>query len=215
MRRFLCALVFSLVSPSATLAVPLTTAEIEQLCGQAEDEAHCGRLMEEVQLKRLPGLAQRTGKTLVVSLYPSGNASFVDSDDAVAGRSYSLWDSIDSMNAVVLYTTQGDSTFFTFLQRTNNRRIDLPNEPFASPDRQRLLTVDFCESRCVNELAVWRVTKDGARKELAWAPREAWSGASASWKDADTIVVDYAIGDAHRTLERKLSDPSWKRLPAT
>ena len=77
-------------------------AEIVDLRG-AEDAAHCGRLIEEVQLKRLPNLARRDGDGLLVSLYPSGTATFTDSDDPVNGRSYSLWDFLDPINAVVLY----------------------------------------------------------------------------------------------------------------
>jgi hypothetical protein len=200
--------------PLVALAVPLSPAEIEQLCSNADDEAQCGRLIEEVQLKRLPGLAQRKGNVLLVSLYPAGTATFTDSDDSAGGRAYSLWDSIDPMNAVVLYTTQGDTTTFTVLQRTNGRQVELPSEPVASPDRQHLATADFCASRCVNELAVWRVTRDGIRKELAWSPKEAWSTASATWKDADTLLIEYTVDEQERTLQRKLSDPSWNRVPA-
>jgi len=60
-----------------------------------------------------------------------------------------------------------------------------------APDRQRLVTADFCPSRCVNELAVWRVTRDGVHKELAWKPKEAWADAGATWKTAETLVVEY------------------------
>jgi len=212
----LVALLVAVVSslPLAARAVPLSNTEIEQLCGTAEDEAHCGRLIEEVQLKRLPGLAQRKGNVLQVTLYPAGTATFTDSDDAAGGRAYSLWDSIDALNVVVLYTTQGDTTSFTLLQRTNGRQFELPSEPTVSPDRQRLVTADFCESRCVNELAVWRVSRDGVRKELAWSPKEAWSTASASWKDPDTLVIEYTVNDQERSLQRKLADPSWTRPPA-
>ena len=49
----------------------------------------------------------------MVSLYPSGTATFTDVDDTVNGRSYSLWDSLDPINAVVLYTTTNNTTLFT------------------------------------------------------------------------------------------------------
>jgi len=199
-------------------ATPLTHAEIEQLCGEAEDQTHCGRLIEGVQMKRLPGLAQRNGDTLLVTLYPSGSTSFVDSTDAVSGRAYSLWDSLDPINSVVLYTTQADNISFTLLQRATNRRIELPNEPVLSPDRQRLLTADFCPSQCVNQLAVWRVSKDGVRKELVWAPKDVLAVGAATWKDPDTVMLEFTVGDAdhptERKLERKLSDPGWQRVAA-
>ena len=77
---------------------------------------------------------------------------------------------------------------FTLLQRANGRKVELPAEPKLSPDRARLVTADFCARRCSNELAVWRVTRDGVRKEYSWKPTEAWADAAATWKDADTLV---------------------------
>jgi len=48
--------------PLFVQAAPLTRAEIEATCTGAEDAAHCGRLIETLQLPRLPGLARRDGK---------------------------------------------------------------------------------------------------------------------------------------------------------
>jgi len=200
--------------PLAAHCAPLSNAEIEQLCGQAEDAAHCGRLVEEAQLKRLPNLARRDGSALVISLYPSGVATLTDSDDPVTGRSYSLWDYLDGINAVLLYTTIGDNTSFTLVLRTSNRRFELPTEPQLSPDRQRLVTADVCGARCTHEIAVWRVSKDAIVKELAWSPDRSWSDASARWKDAETLAIEYSRGNGgdSATLERKLSDTAWKRI---
>src|SRR5215475_1339517 len=199
-------------APLAAVAEPLTTAEIEQLCAQADDAVHCGRLIEEVQLKRLPNLARREGSALLVSLYPSGTATFTDSDDAVRGRSYSLWDYLDGINAVLLYTNAGEKTSFTLLQRSSNRRYELPTEPQVSPDRQRLVTADVCGARCTNEIAVWRVSRDGIRKELAWSPGADWTDAAARWKTPETLIIEYNVGGAAiaSTVERKLGDPTWK-----
>jgi hypothetical protein len=102
------------ISPLA-LGAPVSNTELAEVCAQAEDSAHCGRLVEALQLKRLPNLARRERNVLSVSLYPSGSADFTDSDDAVNGRSYSLWDYLDGINAVLLYTTAGDNTTFTLL----------------------------------------------------------------------------------------------------
>ena len=201
-------------APLAGAAEPLSTAEIEQLCAQADDAVHCGRLIEDAQLKRLPNLARREGSALLVTLYPSGTATFTDSDDAVHGRSYSLWDYLDGINAVLLYTNAGDKTSFTLLQRTNNRRYELPTEPQLSPDRQRLVTADVCGARCTNEVAVWRVSSDGIRKELAWSPGGDWTDAAARWKTPQTLVIEYNVAGAATTstLERRLGDPTWKHL---
>lgn len=200
----------------AAEAVPLTPEELAKVCAQADDAAHCGRLVEEVQLPRLPSLAVRDKLDLRVSLYPSGITTFTDIEGLHVGRSYSLWDFMSEINAVVLYVTDGDDASFTLLQRANGRKIDLPSDPKLSPDRQRLVTADFCEKRCVNELALWRVTRDGVRKEVSWSPGEPWTDAVATWKDAQTIVVDYAVAgsDKRATLTRKLADTGWARAPA-
>ena len=198
----------------AVSATPLAQREIVTLCANAEDAAHCGRLIEEVQLKRLPNLARRDGDVLLVSLYPSGAATFTDSDDPVNGRSYSLWDFLDPINAVVLYSTAGESTSFLVLRRTTNRRFDLPAEPQLSPDRLYIVTADVCPIRCTNEIAVWRVSPESLRKELVWTPGERWSDVTATWKDATTLAIEYTPAGADKAaiVERKLADPVWKRV---
>ena len=112
---------------------------------------------------------------------------------------------------MLIYTTVGDTTTFTLLQRTTNRRVELPTEPQIAPDRQRLVTADICESRCSNEVAVWRVMREGVAKELVWSPGAAWTDAVAKWKDADTLVFDYVGPDGQGTAEKKLDDPAWKK----
>ena len=210
-----CALAAAISWISLTaLASPLSQQEIVNLCGDAQDPTHCGRLVEEVQLKRLPNLARRDGDALIVSLYPSGTATFKDSDDPIAGRSYSLWDFLDSINAVVLYSTAGDVTTFILVRRTTNARFDLPSEPRLSPDRQHIVTVDVCATQCANEIAVWRVAPESLRKELTWNPGQQWADAAATWKDGNTLAIEYnaAGADKATVVERALSDPAWKRV---
>ncbi len=209
-----CAVVAALCCHSLSTATPLSQQEIVGICGNADDPSHCGRLIEDVQLKRLPNLARRDGGTLSVSLYPSGTATFNDSDDPVNGRSYSLWDFLDPINAVVLYSTAGDATTFIVVRRTTNRRFELPAEPRLSPDRQHIVTADACPKGCVNEIAVWRVSPESLRKELVWTTGERWSDAAAIWKDDGTLAIEYTrVGETTSTrVERKLSDAVWKRL---
>jgi hypothetical protein len=192
-------------------AAPLTPAQLAELCKNAEDQAHCGRLVEEVQLKRLPGLAERAGDDLKVTLFPSGHVTFRDSIAISGARSFALWDYLDRINAVVLYATDGDQTSFVLIQRTNGRQYRLPAEPSVSPDRQHLVTADFCADGCDGEVAVWRVSREDVRKELAWKPQPAWTDATATWKDAETISVEFtpAGEDKPRTLVRRLSDAGW------
>ena len=200
--------------PLFAQAAPLTRAEIEATCTGAEDAAHCGRLIEALQLPRLPGLARRNGNGLIVSLFPSGSKTFTDSDDPVNGRSYSLWDYFDAINSVVLYVTIGDNANFALLQRATGRLVDLPAEPRLSPDRQRFAVADVCAQYCSNEIAVWRVTRDGFRKELRWTPAAAWSDAGVTWRDADTLTIEFDVdpAGAPSTIARKLTDPSWTRI---
>ena len=202
-----------LAAPGAACGAQLSDAEIGAICAQAEDAAHCGRLVEGAQLKRLPNLARREGNALMISLFPSGVATFTDSDDPVAGRSYSLWDYLDGINAVLVYATAGDKASFTLLMRSNNRRYELPTEPQLSPDRQRLATVDVCQTHCSKEIAIWRITPESLRKELVWNAG-GWADATAKWKDAETLAIEYSVdgSTAAGTIERKLSDPSWKRV---
>ena len=196
---------------SAALAVPPTRDELAQWCAGSEDMGHCGRLVEERQMKRLPGLAKREGVNLRVALYPTGTATFTDVESPIHPVSYSLFDSIDSINAVLLFKTQGERATFVLLQRVGNRATELPSEPALSPDRQRLATSDFCAAGCTNELVVWRVTREGVVKELSWRSTEDWVDATPRWKDADTVVVAYttASNGTPRTLERKLSQGGW------
>lgn len=196
---------------SAAAGVPPTRDELAQWCAEAEDMGHCGRLIEAQQMKRLPGLAKREGVSLRVALYPTGTATFTDDENPLAPLSYSLFDSIDPINAVLLFKTHGERATFVLLQRVGNRTTELPSEPVLSPDRQRLATADFCAAGCSNELAVWRVTREGVARELVWRSPEDWADATPRWKDADTVAVDYtaAADGKPRTLERKLSQGGW------
>jgi hypothetical protein len=206
----LTAFAFALPSSGAPLAAP----QIAELCRNAEDQAHCGRLIEEVQLKRLPGLAERAGDDLKVALFPNGIATFTDRIAITGAKSFTLWDYFDRINAVVLFTTDSDQTGFLLLQRANGRQTRLPAEPSLSPDRLRLVTADFCATGCDGEVVVWRVDRDGVQKELAWKPKAAWTDATASWRDADTLTFEYtqAGEDKPRTAERGLADAGWVRL---
>jgi hypothetical protein len=207
------ALALGILLPAAAAAVPLSDDEMKAACAEADGPAHCARRIEEVQLKRLPNLAVRDGETLKVSLYPTGVATFADAGTPTGGRTFALWDFVPEINAAVLFATDGGNASFVLLQRANGRSFNLPAEPKLSPDRSRIATADFCPSNCVNELAVWRVTREGVRKELSWKPAEPWDDAGVKWKSADTLVVEYtkAGATAEATLVRRIADADWRR----
>ena len=83
-----------------------------------------------------------------------------------------------------------------------------------APGHRRFATADFCAEGCANEIAIWRVDADDVRKELAFAPQEAWSDAGVTWKNADTVAIEYTPASATtpRTLERRLTDSTWTRV---
>jgi hypothetical protein len=204
-----CALAFA----GHAAAVPPTREEVVQWCAEADGMVHCARLIEAQQMKRLPGLAKREDNDLVIALFPSGTRRFSDVDRLVDPVSYAFYDTLDPINGVLLFKVEGDRTSYVLLQRAGNRVTELPSEPALAPNRQRLVTADFCAAGCANELVVWRVTRDGVFPDLVHRPAEAWTDAIPRWKDAETIVVDYAPpGDApRRTVERSLSQPGWQK----
>ncbi len=205
-----------LVLAHAVHAVPPSREEIAQWCADAEGTAECNRLIEERQLKRLPGLAARSGAVLNVTLFPSGTAAFTDVDDVHGGTSYSLWDDLSAINAAVVAVTREDRTTYTLLMRAGGRKVEMPAEPVLSPDRQHIVTADFCAQDCSNEVALWQVARDGVTRVSTWKPAPTWSDVAVKWIDADTLVFDCTpMGETQaKTLQRKISDPIWQRAAA-
>jgi len=193
-------------------AAPVTPARVTELCVQAEGPAHCGRLIEADQLKSLPNLAIRDRGTLTVLLYPSGIRDFVDVESLHGARTWSLWDYWSAVNVVVLFTTDLDRIGYAVLQRTTGQLTAIPAEPSLSPNRQRLAVADFCRANCDGEVSVWRIARDGIRKESGWKPGADWSDVTVQWKDAETLTIEYTPKgeDKPRTVERRLADAVWQ-----
>ena len=211
MRAWLSAAVW-LVS-SAALAEPVSRERMMELCASVEGPAHCARIVEAEQLKALPDLAKRDGDTLTVRLFPSGTRLLVDSLASNNERSYALWDYWSPINAVVLFVASGDDVSYAVLQRASGQLTTLPAEPVLAPDRQRLAVADFCSRKCTNEVTVWRVTRDGVRKELTYKPPADWTDVTVAWKDEDTLVLqyDHAGGGDRNSVDRKLAATDCKR----
>jgi hypothetical protein len=198
----------------ATLAAPPTAAELARICAHAEDQAHCGRLVEAPRLGPLKAIVTREGDALRVELLPAGSTVFRDAIDIIGARSYAVWDYVEDLEAIVLFATRGDRTEFWWVQRRGGGEFRLPSEPVLAPGHRRFATADFCAEGCANEIAIWRVDADDVRKELAFAPQEAWSDAGVTWKNADTVAIEYTPASATtpRTLERRLTDSTWTRV---
>lgn len=195
-------------------STPLTHQEITAACHDAEGLSHCGQRVESIQMKRLPDVAIRDGDALHVLLQGSGRTTFTDVRATDGGRSYHLWDYLEEIATVVLYVTRGDDASFLLVQRAGGRTVAIPAEPHLAPDRARIVTADFCETRCLNEIGIWRVTGDTLRKEASWTPSERWSDASARWVDAETLRIEFTrLGESTpRSLERRLDQPGWVRI---
>jgi hypothetical protein len=201
------------IASGIAAAVPPSPDEIARLCANADGPAHCARLIEEVQMKRLPNLARRDGDTLFVKLYPTGEAKFEDVNALSGGTSYALFDFVNEFNAAVVWVTQENGFSLILLQRVNGRQTPIPAQPVPAPDRKRFATADFCAKHCENLLTLWTVDRDGVRRDVSWKPPERWVDATVQWKTEEVLAVDYTPeGEATpRKLERKLSDPGWTK----
>jgi hypothetical protein len=206
----------ALALPILASAAPLPRAELAALCANAEDQAHCGRLVEARQLRTLSRIAERDGDELRVSLTPFGLDIFRDSINVTGARSYAVWDYLEDLDTLVLFTTNGDRSGFLLVQRKGGEEYRVPSEPVMAPDQRHFATADFCAANCDNELAIWRIGADGVHKQARWMPPAAWSDASVTWKGRDTIAVEYSLANdtAPHSLERRLGDPSWTKVPA-
>ena len=56
--------------------------------------------------------------------------------------------------------------------------------------------------------------REGLRKELGFTPAAPWSDVTATWKDGETLTVQYTLpgDDKPRTVERKVSAADWQRF---
>jgi hypothetical protein len=185
------------------------------LCANAEDRAQCGRLVEARQLPRLSRIVERDGDELRVSLAPFGLTVFRDTINITGAKSYAVWDYLENLDTLVLFTTDGERSGFLLVQRHGGEEYRVPSEPILAPDARHFVTADFCPSDCDNEVAVWRIGTHGVQKEATWAPPPGWSDVSAAWKGADTIALEYSLPNDARphVMERRLDDRSWKKAP--
>ena len=194
------------IVPLLCEAAPLTPAELTRLCTNAEDQAHCGRLVEASRLPALKKIVTREGDELRIALVPAGLTVFRDAINIIGARTYAVWDYVEDVDAIVLFATDGDRTEFWLVQRRGGAEFRLPSEPVLAPGHKRFATADCCADGCANELAIWRIDDPGVRKELAGNPAEPWRDAGVTWKGTETLAIEYTPdSDARpRSLERRL-----------
>lgn len=212
--RTACALVTLLV-PALAFAAPISRADLVSLCADAEDQAQCGRLVEAKQMRTVSRFVERDGSELRVQLVPYGVSVFRDTDSALGGgTTYAVWDYLADLDTLVLFTTRGERTGFLLLQRKGGGETPLLSEPVVAPDQRHFATADVCAQGCANEVAVWRIGRDGARQEATWKPPADWTDVTVAWRGANAIALEYVgVNDAQaRTVERRLDDASWVRV---
>lgn len=186
--------------------------EVADICSQAEDRQHCGRLIEKRQLVRYPDLGARDGDTLTLRLQGGGTWSFTDTET----ESRAVWGYLPESDAVVLLTLRGEKVGFGVLLRASGTETDVANAPVSSPDATLLATADFCEQVCENEIAVWRIVDGRLEKDRFYRPRTQWLDVAVQWKDANTLLVERrtAVLATPQVFEFRLTDPGWMRIDA-
>lgn len=216
LRRGAALALVTLASSLFARAAPIARADLVALCAGAEGSAQCGRLVEAQQLRKFGKLAERDGDELRVTLEPYGLSKFHDIVNFKGTRTYALWDYLEAVDTLVLFTTIDDRTGFMLVQRHGGGEYRLPSEPIMAPDDRHFATADFCARSCENEVALWRIGVNGARKEATWKPVAAWSDVNVTWHGPDEIGLDYSTpaDTAPRTMTRRLDDPAWKKVRA-
>jgi hypothetical protein len=214
-RAVWCAFAAALL-PAVAHASPISAADLAALCRDVEDQAQCGRLVEARKLRALPGIAERNGDELRVTLVPFGLSVFHDTINFRGARTYAVWDYLEHFDTLVLFTTVGERTGFLLVQRRSGEEYRVPSDPVIAPDERHFATADFCERECDNEVAIWRIDRQSVRKEATWVPLAPWSDVSVTWRGPDAIAIEYSQRDEPRlqTIERRLDDPSWKKVRA-
>jgi len=205
----------ALLLPALAPATPISRADLVSLCADAEDQAQCARLVEAKQMRAVSRFVERDGSELRVQLVPYGVSVFRDTDSALGGgTAYAVWDYLADLDTLVLFTTRGERTGFLLLQRKGGGEYPLPSEPVVAPDQRHFATADVCAQGCDNEVVVWRIARDGVRKEATWKPPGDWTDVTVAWRGANAIALDYvAASDAQtHTVERRLDDASWVRV---
>jgi hypothetical protein len=216
LRRGAALALVTLASSLCARATPIARAELVALCADAEGPAQCARLVEARQLRKFGKLAERDGDELRVTLDHYGLSKFHDIVNFKGTRTYALWDYLEAVDTLVLFTTIDDRTGFVLVQRDGGNEYRLPSEPIMAPGDRHFVTADFCAEACENEVALWRIGVDSVRKEATWKPEMAWSDVNVTWRGPNEIAFEYSTPDesAPRTMTRRLDDPAWKKVRA-
>ncbi len=200
-----CALAAAISWISLTaLASPLSQQEIVNLCGDAQDPTHCGRLVEEVQLKRLPNLARRDGDALIVSPLPVG-------DSYLQGQRRSdRWTFVQPLGLPRLHQRRRP---LLDRGRCDDIHTRATNDERAIRSARRSAPVAgqaahrhpwMCARRNAPTKSQYGASApESLRKELTWEPGSAVGGRCRDWKDGNTLAIEYNAAGADQGDRRR------------
>ena len=214
------------LSPTLAMAAPPSQLAILRACGDADTAAQCEKVIEADQIKQHPSVATRDGSSLrlrskggpLVELRDVGTPG---TDERAGFRFYAFWDYWSQRNAVVVSVSAqaGDHYLIVDLNRGSQTKVSA--EPLLSPDFNRFVVADLCDTQCGNAIELWRFERDKLVRERTFRPPEKWFDAEVKWIDLNAIEVEYSVpapgksADGEATLVRarprvlRLNDRAW------
>jgi hypothetical protein len=217
-----------LCASAAASAAPPTQLAILRACGDADSPAQCERVIEVDQIRQFPGVASRAGGVLrlkaksgVVELRDNGIPGA--DDERPDFRAYAFWDYWILRNAAIVSVASRAGDHYLLVDLNRGTQTKLIAEPVQSPDGNRFLVVDMCETQCSNTIEIWRYDRDRPSRERWYRPKEKWYEADVRWKDSAALEIEYSVavgsvpaeGEAGPQLSRerarvvRLADRLW------
>ncbi len=151
-----------------------------------------------------------TSWTSSVSLYPSGTTTFTDVEALTGGRSYSLWDFMSEINCrrALCHRRRRHVVHAAAAHDRPQDRAAVRSQALARPaaSRDRGLLRGAMHERA---RGLARDARRRAQGAVVAAARRAWTDAAATWKDAQTLAIDYTPrGGEPIELSRRITDPT-------
>jgi hypothetical protein len=211
---------------AVALGSPPSQLAILRACGDADTAAQCERVIEKDQIRQFPDVVSRNGGVLRLK---TKNAPVELRDQGVPGtdegpnfRAYAFWDYWLLRNTAVVSVSAKAGDHYLIVDLNRGAQTKLTAEPLLSPDGNRFVVVDLCETQCGNVIELWRFERDRIIRDRTFRPAEKWYEAEVRWKDDTTLEVEYSVAspaaqksDAEPVLVRarprllRLSDRIW------
>lgn len=157
----------------------------------------------EVKLRQYSHYAQRSGKTLKLTLANGKTLAFVDKSNPAGGTGvkYEFVDYIQPIDHFLISYLVSEGGAYVLINRNTGKQLNIDEAPVFSPAFDRFITVSICDAYCPYRLQIWQI-KPQPRLEETFEPEQYWASGSAKWRDGKTIEVTKEIADP------AASDPS-------